>query len=718
MNLSFLSPIYLLGLLGIAVPVLIHLLTRRQQKRLRFSAVYLLFKSQKRSIKKSTPNRLLLLLIRCLAVALLSLALAHPLFSFGGPADLIPVKPSANVFILDDSYSMALSSGDKTLYDKAVHAVLKPIGKIPAGSAFSIVLASQPTRVLQGWTEDSTLAEKILKATKPSFKTTSIGEALTQALELLEEAPQKEKRIHVFTDLDKNGWNAEDFPESEKQQNTPVKILDFSHLKTGDNRAAVKNVEVSQEFLTNSRVIRVKSKVLNLEGRALNNLNITLSVNGKEQSRNTISLKANETVEKEFTFPIKVNEPISGTIQVADDSLGVDNKRFFSYQPDQKIKVLVVDGDPKTVAHQRETFYLENALSPFSVALSNIDLTVSTLEQLPERNLFDFSVLVLCNVSDLPFGYEIELEKYAMRGGALFITLGDQIDPKYYNEKLGNLLPVTIQSLNQVDRQSDPFRLKLEKSDHPVLKIFTGKSLQEMQSIRFYSLYSVEGRDNREFTVPLWFSNKYPAVVESEFGKGKVILYVTSIDRDWNNFPIQPTFLPWIQRWIKYSARGLESIQRQDLLIGEPFVWKEAIPGTALFVKFPSGKITQLIPIDGEASFNATFRPGVYSLFRGEREASGKSESEETRAQPVTSLPENALPAGAFTVNVNTRESEGGKISEEEIKNILGNLPVEISQGGDVDQAIAASKGFPLATPFLLLVAGMLFWEGWVVRRE
>ena len=72
MNLNFLSPIYLLGMAGIAIPILIHLLTKRQQKRIPFSAVYLLLQSQKRSIKRSAPNRLLLLLIRCLGIALLS----------------------------------------------------------------------------------------------------------------------------------------------------------------------------------------------------------------------------------------------------------------------------------------------------------------------------------------------------------------------------------------------------------------------------------------------------------------------------------------------------------------------------------------------------------------------------------------------------------------------------------------------------------------------
>jgi len=81
MNLNFISPVYLLGLLGISLPILVHLLTRRRQTHIKFSAVYLLFRSEKRSIKRSRPNRLLLLLFRCLAIIGLSLALANPIFS-------------------------------------------------------------------------------------------------------------------------------------------------------------------------------------------------------------------------------------------------------------------------------------------------------------------------------------------------------------------------------------------------------------------------------------------------------------------------------------------------------------------------------------------------------------------------------------------------------------------------------------------------------------
>ena len=115
MSLNFSSPFFLFGLLGISIPILIHLLTRRQQKHVRFSAVYLLFQSQKRSIKKSKPNRLLLLFLRCLGIALFSLALANPFFSLGSSEAFRNNSPSSYVFIFDDSFSMRSQVKEKNL---------------------------------------------------------------------------------------------------------------------------------------------------------------------------------------------------------------------------------------------------------------------------------------------------------------------------------------------------------------------------------------------------------------------------------------------------------------------------------------------------------------------------------------------------------------------------------------------------------------------------
>ena len=313
---------------------------------------------------------------------------------------------------------------------------------------------------------------------------------------------------------------------------------------------------------------------------------------------------------------------------------------------------------------------------------------------------------------------EREIENFVLRGGALFISMGDQVDPKFYNEKMGTLIPVTLKALNQVSPKDEPYRFLDKPSAHPVLNIFTGKTLKEMGNIRFNSIYSVEPRGEAEYTVPMQFANGFPAVIESKFGKGKVILFVSSVDRDWNNFPIQPTFLPWVQRWIKYSARSLENIAKRKFLIGESFNLET--DEEVHYLNTPSGTVIRLSRNrDGKINFADTFRPGVYSLFRGNALVPGPDlDGQGAESDHFQTIPLEAERAGSFTVNVDTLESNSVKISDQEIREFLSGFTVEITADLDNWKSTSETQGFPLATPFLTLMALMLFAEGLLVRNE
>lgn len=718
MNFSFTSPWFLMGLLGLALPVLIHMLTRRQQTRIKFSAVYLLQQAQKRSVKKSRPNRLLLLILRCLAIAFLCLALANPILSSGGLENLLTSRPSANVFILDDSYSMSTQSDPETLFHRATEMLTGMIEQLPDNHSFSLVLASDPPRLVQDWTSDKASTLKWLKSARPSYQTTSIGQAVTLAAELLNTATQENKRVFILTDMDQNGWDRDAFPDASGETVAfKTKIIDFSRAQKGLNRALVRKVKLNQEFLTNRRIIRVQATITNLlPDRAIPQLPITLFVNGKRQSEGVVDVPAKGEATHEFSFPLLSGEAVTGAVEIQDDALNADNRRLFVYQPNRKIKVLAVDGDPRGVPHQHDSFYVEKALNPFSSPLADIEPSVSTLAEFSQRDLKQYSVIILCNVRSLEIGMENELEKFVMQGGALFIGLGDQVDPKYYNEKLGVLLPVTLQSINQVGPRGKPFTLQAQPSRHPVLKIFGRDMLKEMRRIPFRSLYSIEPRRNREFLEPLLFTNQFPAVIESNLHDGKVILYTSSLDRDWNDFPIHPTFLPWIQRWVKYAAQGLETLARHDVAVGKPLVLEEmdqpplvVAPGGKIFL---ARKQPQAPPV-----FEDTQHPGVYQLYQWAGAASADAENEGPAPAPKQ-LPAEAQRVGNFTVNFDPAESVPGKIPEKDLAPYFPGGQFEITSSEQAFSAASVSAGVPLTTMLLLMLAVMMFWEGWLVRRE
>ena len=700
MSLNFSSPLFLFGLLGISIPILIHLLTRRQQKQIRFSAVYLLAQSQKRSIRKSRPNRLLLLLARCLAIALFSMALANPLFSFRQSEAFLSASPSSIVFILDDSYSMGIRAKDKTLFDSALEYISKGLKKSADNSEFSLILASSPARVEQDWTSDKSTMTSKLEEQVVSYRTTHIGDAVDKAIKLLESAKQKNKQILLLTDLDKNGWQEETFFGVSAPY--PIQVLNFAQLQSNSNEGMVQSIQVSQEFLTRSRLLRVKAEVKNFS-TTVNRTPLSLFLEGKLVKEEILDIPPGQTLVQEFSYPLRKNQPLNGKIQISDDTLPADNSRYFPFHPSQNIQVLVVDGDPKTISHQSESFYLEHALNPFSVSLSHIDPTVSTLAKLPLRNLSDFSVVILANVRELPPGYELELEKFVLNGGALLLGMGDQVNPKYFNERLGNLLPVRLESQYQVEEEA--LHLLLKKSTHPVMQVFSPKALEEMRGINFYSIYTVQAREDKKFKVGTWFSNQHPAVIESEVGKGIVVLFLSSLDRDWNDFPIQPTYLPWVQRWTQYAARGLENISQQDLLVGEPF--RKKTMDSRWIILSPDGTLHKL----EKEVFSDTFQPGVYRLFSLPANDTADFNLSEK-------LPQGAQPFGTFTVNIDTRESEPGKISQKEIENLLEGMKLEFIEPQTETDQPKTSDGIPLATPFLLMVAGMFLIEGWMMRKE
>ncbi len=707
MSLNFSSPLFLFGLLGVAIPVLIHLLTRRQQKHIQFSAIHLLTQSQKRSIRKSRPNRLLLLLIRCLAIALFSLALSDPFFSFRKSEAFLSGSPASVVFILDDSYSMGVQAGKKSLFDHALKFILAGPGQSPGNSEFSLILASSPARIEQDWTSDISTFENKLKAQTLSFRTTHIGEAIDQSVKLLESARHKSKKIYLLTDLTKNGWKEETFSNIIPLPPYPIRVLDFSGLQTEDNKGMVKSIQVSQELLTQSRLLRVKAEVKNFSN-VLSRRYLSLFLGDKIVKEKSLDIPSGQTLVQEFSYPLRSHTPLIGKVQLSEDILNTDNSRYFSFHPRQNIKVLIVDGDPDTVSHQSESFYLEHALNPFSVSLSHIDPSVSTLAELPLRNLSDFSVVILANVRELSPGYELELEKFVLNGGALLLGMGDQINPKYFNEHLGNLLPVTLESLYQIKEGASPLHLLLKNNTHPVMKVFSARELEEMREISFSSIYTVQAKEGKNFKVGSWFSNKNPAVIESEVGKGIVVLFLSSLDRDWNNFPIQPTFLPWVQRWTQYSARGLDNIFSRNLLVGEPFHQNNSDPDSGTIILAPDGSLSTL---KHQEVFSKTYQTGVYHLFSLPL---GKINGAET----LPKLPEEAEPAGTFTVNIDTQESEPGKITQKEVENFLEGMEIEILEPNSQSAQPQTSQGMPLATPFLLLVAGMLLVEGWMLRKE
>src|SRR5829696_4339191 len=103
--MSFLTPLFFLGVAALAAPVLVHLVRRTRARRVQFPALVFVRQVPQRTIRRRTLQNLLLLLLRCLAILLIVIAFTRPFFS-GGSAARDNGAAGATVILIDNSLSM------------------------------------------------------------------------------------------------------------------------------------------------------------------------------------------------------------------------------------------------------------------------------------------------------------------------------------------------------------------------------------------------------------------------------------------------------------------------------------------------------------------------------------------------------------------------------------------------------------------------------------
>src|ERR687889_965997 len=103
--MSFLTPLFFLGVAALAAPILVHLVRRTRARRVQFPALVFVRQVPQRTIRRRTLHNLLLLLLRCLAILLIVIAFTRPFFG-GGGSEAAGLKTPAAVILVDASLSM------------------------------------------------------------------------------------------------------------------------------------------------------------------------------------------------------------------------------------------------------------------------------------------------------------------------------------------------------------------------------------------------------------------------------------------------------------------------------------------------------------------------------------------------------------------------------------------------------------------------------------
>src|SRR2546425_10860271 len=105
--MSFLAPLFLLGLAGLAIPVVIHLIQHEKKQVVLFPSLMFVRRVPSQSVRRRRIHNWTLLFVRLAALALLVAAFARPFLSRPDAAAVVGSGAREVVILGDQSYSMA-----------------------------------------------------------------------------------------------------------------------------------------------------------------------------------------------------------------------------------------------------------------------------------------------------------------------------------------------------------------------------------------------------------------------------------------------------------------------------------------------------------------------------------------------------------------------------------------------------------------------------------
>lgn len=709
----FTHPYLLWGLFCVLLPLVIHLINLLRHRPVEWGAMEFLLAAYRKHRTRVRLLELLLLLLRMGLIALIVLMLAGPVIRSVLPGG----EKTHHVVILDDSFSMNDRLGESSVFESARDTVRKLTDELARqGGVHNLTLVRTSRSHGKTKTADvhaqrlsrsfrETFLANQLTALKPSYTSGGLEETLEYAAELAPETAGGTRVLYVISDFRRRDWHenpalAERLSALSRDgfrlhfidcSPTAHPNLGLSALKPREGIQAAGVPLLWEVRVTNFGASPAQNVVLRPEI-------FQMGEGGQTQTLPTVSVEeipAGQSVVAAFpvTFPLEGNYGLRCTLP--PDAVADDNQVNAALLVPSFESVLVID-DSLDGSSSR---FLRTALSPGDRVQTGVSPRVENARFLSTNDLSAFRSIYLVDPASLEPQAVAALEEYLKNGGGVAIFVGPHTDPltvqKWYKDGKG-FFPVLLDETEELPEYYAAPDLRV--GDHPIFKVFSSDSSNQFNTFhveRYYKLDDVtlenliplasSDTSSKEKTTALnqteagpepvytiaALRNNSPLVVERAFGRGNVVLFLTTADRTWTDWPVGNPARP---NPFAQGSYVVMLLQLQAYLTREQFVsWTV---GDVLSTSFKAGDYEVSVPfLKPDASpwerFNAvagadghqtvttspTEEPGVYSAeFKG---MSGES---------MTRL---------FAVNPSAEEGATQKITREELAAGLKGIPFD-----------------------------------------
>lgn len=692
--MSFLTPLFLLGALALAGPVIYHLIRQTTRQRTLFSSLMFLMPSPPRISKRHRFEHILLLILRCLALLLLALGFARPFLTQTELNDPTAAQPKRMVVLLDRSASMRRDGLWPAALER-VEAIVRRAGPVDHLAILTFDRQSTPLLSFDEWNQAAAsdrvaLALSRIRAVTPGWAGTHLGNGLIGAAEALGESETKAapgpRQVYLVSDLQAGSrldtLQAYEWPKGVELFLEPVKA------QTVTNAGVQLVADAADSSWAANAPVRVRVTNSPESKREQFKLGWTTAGTSTEYIGTPIDAYVSPGQARIFSLPLPPANSGADRILLRGDDDDFDNTVAVIPSAQQRATVLWL-GNEAAEDSRQPLYFLRRAFtdSPrVAVQLTAKPATAApTGAELQAANLiFIADALPPATASavreQLAAGKVVVLAPKSPEAAATLGSLLGQDNLRFEEAK-----PKTYAMFAEID------------FGHPLFAAFNDPRFSDFTKIHIWRYRKLDPATIPGARVVVKFDSGDPALLEIPVGKGRVFVLTAGWQPEDSQLAISSKFVPLMWSWLELGGGVTNAVTQ--------FSVGDAVPPPAgvvpTSVRLPDASTAAFAA--GTTAFMPTLQPGIYEFAGGPRSA-------------------------RFAVNLDANESRTSPLDAEELERL--GVPVmraaaavlaptqskTMLQGMEAESRQKLWRWFIAATLAVLLVESAL--AGWTARRS
>jgi len=660
--MQFVNPLFLIGLVAIAIPVIIHLFNFKRFKRVYFTNVKFLQELKLESQKQSRLRHLIILFLRILAILCLVLAFAQPYIPLTDNQVKQQARKAISIYI-DNSFSMEARNGNGTLLDEA-KAKAREIASVYQSSDLFQILTNDFEGSQQRFiTRDEFLGR--VDEVKISSAVKDISAVVRRQSDLFSANRSKANTSYLISDFQASTTSVNDFPKNISFRTYLIPVA--SNVK---NNLYIDSCWFESPVHQLNQGEKLKVRIKNISKDPFEKIPLKLTINNQQRAVASFNIKSKGETELEIPFTNHEKGWQFGKLEISDYPITFDDRFYFTYPVTSVIKTLAINGAAPNV-------YLNSLFAGDSI----VQFTNSSENSLNYSTLDNYNFLILNQLPAITSGMSQALTQFIGKGGCLAVIPSREADIKSYNHFLSTVQSDLFQrwdtsktKIASINLQHvvfrDVFESVPENSDLPVV----------FSHFRIAKTVHSSGESLLPLSDGSSFCNVYA------YGKGFVYLFASPLDPKFTNFPRHTLFVPTLYRMALLSIYANKLFY--TLGSDEPIPLPEAKTGSEPVFKIRSRqKSFEMIPELRKTGLqlslmihNGINEAGNYTVFDGNNDICG------------------------IAFNYDRRESNLECLDMDQLQN-------GIDKSGDKNIQVFKVKEKPLAEALLEMNQGIQLWK-------